>query len=146
MFVRFCFFVRFFNCITSRHSSAHSSHFCHRWILETSQEKFIRFGAAAHSVGQRLKVKVAVSTNIQHHSGKDPCFWVQSFFFFFLLYKSNIPSQTHFSVLTCFISSSSLICCFLGSRWWSSGLLVWERSGSGCSTKWREKGDPASSF
>lgn len=58
------------------------SHVCHHCILESSWQKFFRFGAAIHSVGQRLKVKVTGNMNIRLHSGKHPYFRLLSFLIF----------------------------------------------------------------
>lgn len=75
------------------HSSIHSSHICHHCILVLSWQKFFRFGATIHSVGQRLKVKVSRSMNIWLHSGEasifqtlellNICFITETFLWFY---------------------------------------------------------------
>lgn len=91
-----------------------------------------RNGAAIHSQGQRVKVKVAVSMKIQH-----PHFSIQSFFIFALNLECSFKNLLVVLTLGCrwlsvhhvtrFKFVTSLITCFLGFCCW--GLLVSGPSG-----------------
>lgn len=110
----------------STHLSAHPT-----FAVIVSWERPDRNGAAIHSEGQRVKVKVAVSMNIQH-----PHFSIRSFFTFALNLERSFTNLLVVLTLGCrwlsahhvtrFTFVASLITCFLGFCGW--GHLVSGRS------------------